>query len=202
ADPQRDGRCVQRAARGSHRESERREGGRRRARPSDDDVPGGTGPTDYSDAGPASTLRRADLGDAVPRAPRRGGPPLRGPRRQKPLGRDSKGDSAGRTTSPTSIVPPRLRWNPRVVLPRPGSRASERARLANPEGPHLRFGESGRAREWPTASRFGEVVREPRPDAHRRARSVDSRRSGHGVEGDAPDRGDLEGPCEARDRAI
>src|SRR5207244_12303262 len=79
-------------------------------------------PIHSGDAGPAPPVRRADVGDAFPRTPGRGRPFLRGPRSQDPLGGGAEGDSPRVPGGQTSAAPPRLRRNPRAVLPGPRCR--------------------------------------------------------------------------------
>src|SRR2546427_631346 len=91
-DPQRDGRRIEGDARGPHREPERRGGCRERDPSGAHDAGGGAGLAHSCDAGAAPALRRAHIGDAVPRAPRRCRPLVRGSQFEEALGRASEGD--------------------------------------------------------------------------------------------------------------
>ncbi|TMA00139.1 MAG: hypothetical protein E6J97_04575 [Methanobacteriota archaeon] len=75
-----------------HREPERRGGCRGRDPSGAHDALGGAGLANPGDAGPAPTLRRSDVGDAVPRAPRRCRPAVRGSHFEAAVGRTPEGD--------------------------------------------------------------------------------------------------------------
>src|SRR6266700_1434905 len=197
-----DGYDVDRPPRGARREPERCGRDRERDRPGADDARRGAGGPHPGDAGPPPTIRRKDLGDAVPRTSRRRRPALPGPRRQATLCREPGSDPPSVPQRKEASPPPRLRRHPRPVLHRSRCRPPRPAGCPNPQGPRVRLRKSCRVGEWPLPPGSGPVVRRDPHHPDRRARRMGTRPHGPRVEGDALRGRGVEGSSAAVHRSL
>src|SRR6059036_1318438 len=147
-------------------------------------------------------LRRYDMGDEVPRAPRRCRPPVRGSHFEDAIGPESEGDPPSVPEGGSTGVTLRLRRNPRLLVGTSGDRAPGRPRHGDSEGTCVRSDESRRARERPAATGLGALVRGAPVDAYRGTRRLGPRPRGPGVAVHAAGRGRMEGPRASCDGAF